>query len=472
MNDCSSGADFFGGGAQALVTAVYAVFLTMNGVPIALAGVIVAIAKAWDAINDPLIGVLSDNTRTRFGRRKPFIAVGGALVVFSFMLLFLPLYGVDRVWIKFSIYLFSYLVYSTVSSIVLVPYYSLSTEIATSYEETTRLNTIRLYFSMVSAGISAIVPIFLLDRLYAGLISVNAFAVLIVFVFGTLYAIPLVLCGIFCKERTPLPAQKSVFGYRSFLRPLRVKAFRYLLVIYLCCFTCLDIISVNVVYFAKYSIKLTIPSFTMFGSIMAAYVAMMPVLSKMMKNGTSKPFLIRMGIPLYIAGTIALTLLPQYTPPYVVIALCLCIGVGMSGCQMMPWILFPDVVDVAELKLGTRAAGSFSGMMTFSRKATSAVAIALTGIVLQISGFIVPIADTRGVIPVVDQPVSAQWGLRLMILVPITLLISIVFIYAGKLRLTQQRSQQIKTLLFLRQEGHPLSDTDAEILDLIREELF
>lgn len=87
-------ADFFGGGAQALITAIYTVFLTMNGVPIALAGVIVAIAKAWDAINDPLIGVLSDNTRSKWGRRKPYITIGGALVVLSFALLFLPLYGV------------------------------------------------------------------------------------------------------------------------------------------------------------------------------------------------------------------------------------------------------------------------------------------------------------------------------------------------------------------------------------------
>ena len=427
-------ADFFGGGAQALITAIYTVFLTMNGVPIALAGVIVAIAKAWDAINDPMIGVLSDNTRSKWGRRKPYITIGGALVVLSFALLFLPLYGMQSTWVKFAVYLFSYLVYSTVASIVLVPYYSLSTEIATTYRETTRINTIRLYFSMVSSGVSAVVPIFLLDKLAAGNISVNTFAMLMVFVFGVIYCIPLILCGIFCKERAPVPKEKSVFSYRSFLLPFQVKAFRYLLIIYLCAFTCMDIISVNVVYFAKYGIKLAIPSFVMLGAIMVAYVSMMPVLARLMKKGKSKPSLIRMGIPLYILSTAALTLLPQGTHSAIVIALCVLIGVGMSGCQMMPWILFPDVVDVAELKLKTRASGSFSGMMTFCRKATSALAIALTGFVLQATGFVEPVADADGVIPVIEQSLSAQWGLRLIILISITVLISIVLIYSGKLR--------------------------------------
>lgn len=465
-------ADFFGGGAQALITAIYTVFLTMNGVPIALAGVIVAVAKAWDAVNDPLIGVLSDNTRSRFGRRKPYILFGGALVVLSFALLFLPLYGINSVYLKFAVYLFSYLVYSTVASIVLVPYYSLSTEISTSYRETTRINTLRLYFSMASGGVSALVPVYLIDKLHAGSLSVTAFSMLIVFGFGSVYSAPLILCGVLCKERAPVPDQKSELSYRSFLLPFRVKAFRYLLMIYLCGFTCLDIISVNIVYFTKYSLRLPVPSFILLLSIMAAYIGMMPVLSLLMKKGCSKPSLIRMGIPLYISSAAALALLPQGAPAAIAITLCLLIGAGMSGCQMMPWILFPDVVDVAELKLGARVSGSFSGIMTFARKATSALAIAVTGFTLQAAGFLAPVADSQGAIPEIEQSLSAQWGLRLIILIPISLLISVVFVYSGKLRLKQAVSRQIQNLLQKRRNSQRLTEAEDEILARIQAELF
>ena len=234
------------------------------------------------------------------------------------------------------------------ASVVLVAYYSLSTESASGYQEITRINTTRLYFFIASSAVSAVVPIYLVDQLHKGVLSIQTFSLLMIFGFGVVYSIPLVLCGIFCHERVPVPREKSVFRYRNFLLPFQVKAFRYLLVLYLCAFTCLDIISVSVVCFAKYSLKLSLPSFVMLGSIMVSYIAMMPVLSRMMRNGRSKPSLIRMGIPLYIASTVILSLLPQDAPSGIVILLCLLIGIGMSGCQVMPWIHFPDVVDVAE----------------------------------------------------------------------------------------------------------------------------
>ena len=105
----------------------------------------------------------------------------------------------------------------------------------------------------------------------------------------------------------------------------------------------------------------------------------------------------------------------------------------------------------------TRASGSFSGTMTFTRKATSAIAIALTSFVLQASGFVEPAANADGIIPVIEQTPSAQWALRLVILIPINLLITIVYRYAGKLKLSQQTSRLIKRLLQKRQNDLPLT---------------
>ena len=65
-------ADLYGGGGQALIGVLYLFFLTnVIGLRPALAGIVTLIAEIWDAISDPLMGVIGDNTRTKMGRRRP-----------------------------------------------------------------------------------------------------------------------------------------------------------------------------------------------------------------------------------------------------------------------------------------------------------------------------------------------------------------------------------------------------------------
>ena len=113
--------DFFGG-AGGMITAVYAVYLAFNGLPPEMWGSILLIAKIWDAVTDPMMGVISDNTRSKYGRRRPYLFIGGVTVIFAMIMLFIPLYGLESVWFKFFFYLLAYLIYSTVSTIIGVPY--------------------------------------------------------------------------------------------------------------------------------------------------------------------------------------------------------------------------------------------------------------------------------------------------------------------------------------------------------------
>ena len=92
-------ADFYGGGGQALVGVLYLFFLTnVIGLEPVLAGIVTLISEIWDAISDPLMGVLSDNTRSKMGRRRPYILAGGCLLVVAFALIFLPVRGLDQGW--------------------------------------------------------------------------------------------------------------------------------------------------------------------------------------------------------------------------------------------------------------------------------------------------------------------------------------------------------------------------------------
>ncbi|MGI6701804.1 MAG: MFS transporter [Christensenellales bacterium] len=472
-------ADIFGGGAQALISTVFLVFLVNVGIDLKLAGVIVMISKLWDAVSDPMVGIISDNTRTKWGRRRPYMFAGGFLIIISLLLMFIPLHGMSNKVLKFSFYLFSYLFYCTVSTIIMVPYSSMSTEISTDYDEKTRVNTIRLIFSMASSGISALIPTELADRLNNGTMTITQFSIIMICVFGTFYCIPMVLAAIKCKERANIPQEKKKFSFKEFVRPLKVKAFVYLLIAYLFSYSCMDIITANIVFFTKFGLQIKMSSTVLLAVIMLSYAVTVPFLSVLMSKGWSKPKLMRTGIPLYIAGIVFLTVYPTIwfdIPEWPILIFCVMIGLGMSGCQMMPWIIFPDVIDVGELKLKDRPTGSFSGLMTFIKKTTSAIAIGITGLILDLTGFIEPVADQDGIVSSVTQPLSAVLGLRIMILVTVVLFVSITYIYAKKLKLDPKRSRKVTYYIGLQNEGkldnEHMSEEDWRELKAIEEELF
>ena len=73
--------DTFGGGSAATIAVLYLFYLTdIIGLPPGVAGATIVVSKVWDAVNHPIFGMWSDNTRSRWGRRRPWIFVGALLI--------------------------------------------------------------------------------------------------------------------------------------------------------------------------------------------------------------------------------------------------------------------------------------------------------------------------------------------------------------------------------------------------------
>ncbi|MBU0934213.1 MAG: MFS transporter [Spirochaetes bacterium] len=454
--------DFFGGGAQALISVLYLVFLTdVIGLEPAIAALAIMISKVWDAVSDPLMGIISDNTRTRFGRRRPYILGGGFLVIIAFALLWLPTGGLWSEMARTVYALATYLLYSTVSTIVAVPYSSLSAELTTNIRERNTVNVIRLVFSTAATAICTLVPSLILEAFKAGSIDLSTFYLLIGVGFGIFFALPLILIGLFTRERVRIPEVKSVFHLATFIKPLRVKAFRGLVYIYLCQSISMDILGAGIVYYSLYVAK---GSTTVFlGIFIGVQLLLFPLINHLV-NVVDKRKIYYFGLPLALAAFTGVGIYPAGWPTIGAYILTGLTAIGFAGAQLMSWIIFPDAVDAGELRLKERATGSFSGIMTFIRKTASAIAIFIFGSMLTIAGYIKP----SEAIPIPQQTPAAILGIRIAMTGSFVILMLVGYFIARSYVLTNQRSLQVRRFLKL-QDAEKLEQELAADADLARE---
>lgn len=433
-----SSGDIFGGGGQSIIAVLYLVFLTnILGINPAWAGSVVMVSKLWDAVSDPLMGVISDNTRCKMGRRKPYIFAGGFLIFFAIALLWYPINFESDV-AKICYVTIVYLFYSTISTVIAVPYSSMSTEITTDFNDRNKLNLLRLVFSLVSTAICTLVPTLLFENLTSGNLSISGFYYALVFGFGTLFAVPLILIGFFTKERVPYKNENTKFSIKTFIKPFKIKAFRKLLALYLSQSITLDITSAVIIYYSLYVIAGLGP--TMFlGIFLGIQILLFPVINKYI-NKVSKTKIYRMGLPVSIIASIGIAFYPTDLPVWGLYIITGITALGFAGAQTMCWIIFPDVVDIGELGLKERITGSFSGVMTFIRKASSAIAIFIIGNVLSLTGFVTP-TDS---VPIPNQPNSAIYGIKFIIFFAFLILMGFAYFVARKFRLTPEVSKRVK----------------------------
>jgi GPH family glycoside/pentoside/hexuronide:cation symporter/oligogalacturonide transporter len=454
-------ADFYGGGGQALIGVLYFVFLT-NIIKLqpAMAGIVTLISEIWDAISDPLMGVISDNTRTKMGRRRPYILAGGCLLAVAFALIFFPIGGNNET-LKFIYCAATYLFYNTVSTMIAVSYSSMSAEISNVSEERDRANVLRLVVSTISAAVCTLLPSLVIDAYNSGKITVTAFYLIVGVGFGILFALPVILCAIFVEERVEVPESKKKFSLGEVIEPLKNRSFRQLVGMYLGQALCMDVFSAGVAMFAMY---VTTPkgSTTVFlGIFIAVQLLAFPFINKLIKT-TNVNKIYGFGLPLSVAALIAFAIFGSNL--YVAYVCVFFVAVGFAGAQLTSWIMFPHTVDAGELLVGKRQSGGCSAIMTFARKSSSALVIFLFPLVLEFTGYN---ADLE------IQPPSAQNGIKYVMAFTCIIFMILGWVMARRYVLSKEKNAQVEKYLAYQREGRveELSSEERSELEALKASL-
>lgn len=452
--------DIYGGGSGVLISFYYLIFLTdVVRISPALAGTVILISKIYDSITDPLEGIIADRTRTKFGRRRPYLLAGIPLVFLSFFTLFYP-YSMESQTTRFISVILSYLFFSTVVSIVMLNYNALHSEITLDYHERSSLSSIRILFSTLASIIAALVPLEIV-KIFP---DVRQGYIIMGLAFGAFFALPFIATVSAVKERPEFQKPLEPFNWKvGFIEPFKNRTFVYTLAMYLFAFVAIDTVSTIVVYFVKYYMQRSSEVSFVNGTLLILQVVSLPFYIWLSKR-TSKVRGYIVGLIIWAVAMIFSFLLRPGDGWLWIYIFAGVVGLGTGGIVVMIYAIFPDIPDVDELATGERREGIYSALVTFIRKFSSAIAIFAVSNVIGWAGYIPPIQETiDGATKLIEQPQSDTFLLvlrLLFMLLPIVLLIFALF-FAARFPLTPQLHVRLnKFLAAVRKGEKPEEDGD------------
>jgi GPH family glycoside/pentoside/hexuronide:cation symporter len=423
-----------------IIGAYFAIFLTdVVGIAPGIAGLAIFIGRSWDYINDPLVGHLSDRTRTRWGRRRPFLLFGALPFALAFILLWtLPPFE-NQVLLAIY-YAVAYVLFDTAATFVYMPYFALTPELTSNYDERTALTSYRMFFSILGSLIAFTIPLLII----ASFRPENSARVLLMgIVFAAVSAAPLLIVFLGTRERY----EYSELGQPGFKESLKAavsnKPFIFGMIIFLLTWVSIDILQTTLLYFIKYVVQRESQSDIIMAVIFVTAMLFLP-LWEWISRRWNKRLAYSTGIAFWAAVQIVLVFLNPATAFIPIIILCMMAGIGVSAAHVLPWSIIPDAIEWDEWKTGERHEGIFYSLVTLSQKVASSFAIPLVLLILQITGY-VPTA--------VAQPQSAQLGIRLVIGPIPALLLSGGIIFAILYPLSRESHRRIVQEIEAKRNG-------------------
>jgi sugar (glycoside-pentoside-hexuronide) transporter len=364
-----------------LAFALLRFYTNVVGIDPKYAGLALLLPRIWDAISDPIMGYISDNTRSRLGRRRPYLLYGAIPLGLSFLMLWIPS-GNWPMWMKIAHLAFASFIWNSMHTIVIMPYAALGAELSNDYHERTSVAVYRQFFAFLGALPGAFVYSFVAS--FSSEATGFAAAGL---VGGVALATSFLITFLFCKETFELKPQERMPILPSIIATFKNRSFNLILVPMLVIvwafaygggfwpYIIFDVVKKDANWMSLCLVIMNLSSV----AILPAYMA----LSR--RFGKKNAFTINMLVFCVVHGTSFLFLNEQY--PFLSALYASMCGLALGGWAAIGAAIVADIVDEDELVTGKRREGAFFGLHNVLIKTANAVATLVVGLTLSWSGY-------------------------------------------------------------------------------------
>jgi GPH family glycoside/pentoside/hexuronide:cation symporter len=415
-NKLRFGVGDFGSSVITAVIQFYMLFYYTDvvGINPALAGTAMLIGKlTWDMVNDGLFGYIIDKTKSKWGRRRPYLMFGSIPMALSFWALFSLPTGMSDVEAFFAI-MGTFVLFDTFVTFVQTAYQTMTAELTTDYNERTSIATTRMVFNVIGYIFGAAITTFLALYLKDGFgMSMRDAWSIVGLAFGGLGALTLLITG-FSKGLVPVvdTQPSKMLAIPALLSTFKNKPFVMFCIIQSIMSISFSLVTTMLPYFIIY--QMTMESAQSLIMLLWLWtLALFLVPCKLVADKMGKHNAYALGTAIACCGLLVAFFLP-HNVSMLIYGVAFVAGLGFSSQWVCPHSMMPDVIEYDELMTGERREGVYYGMWSMTGKITGALGSALCGWGLALFGYV------EGA----EQSPTSLLGIRLMFTVlPAVLLI-------------------------------------------------
>jgi len=387
----------FGGNLFWATTNLFLLYYYTDVLKIApvIAGAIYLVSLIWDAVTDPVMGLIASRTRTRFGRYRPYLLWGAVPAGMAYALLFVPLPPGSTAAVVGA--LFFHLLFRTAHTVVAVPYGSLMAALTDDARERSALAASRMIFATLGALLVAAGTLPLVEHLGSGDRARGFFIVGLVY--AALGSMFFLITGLFTREREMAP--EDIVPFSSAWRLLVRNRPFLILAAGILAFSIGSTMATKVlVYVFKY--RYEAPDMVSAG--LGVYILMVSVFTLVwmfVARRYTKRVAWLGGAVGYAAVWAVIVIHPPATSAGLVVALAFA-GAFAAALPVTFWAMVPDTVEYSELRSGQRADGYWFGMVALAQKIALGVGVGLVGLGLDVSGYVAEVSQSAGTLDSLD----------------------------------------------------------------------